>query len=60
MALKLSPLQLAAGSFVAGAALQGLRRTGQSSRHDAFFMSETMRAELHAKRAACMDMGNPK
>ena len=46
--------------FVASAALQGLRRTGQSSRHDAFFMSETMRAELHAKRAACMDMGNPK
>lgn len=39
-----SPLQLPSSQqlqhFVAGAALAGLRRTGQSARHDAFFMSQ--------------------
>ena len=46
-------------NFVAGAALMGLRRTGQSSRHDAFFMAETLRAELLHRRAACMHEGDP-
>lgn len=46
--------------FTASAALQSLRRTGQSTRHDAFFMAETLRADIHARRAACIDTGNPK
>jgi len=45
--------------FVASAALAGLRRTGQSARHDAFFMAETLRAELLANRDACMFGGDP-
>ena len=45
--------------FVAGAALAGLRRTGQSARHDAFFMPETLRAEIVTNREAGTYQGDP-
>jgi len=45
--------------YVAGAALASLRRTGQSARHDTFFMPETLRAELAANREACLYAGDP-
>ena len=45
--------------FVAGAALAGLRKTGQSSRHDAFFMPATLRHELWERRIAAYGTGDP-
>jgi len=45
--------------FSAGAALFSLRRTGQSARHDAFFMPETLRAELAVQRAAYLSPADP-
>ena len=51
--------QLLAPPFSAGAALSGLRRTGQSARHDAFFMPETLRAELAVQRTVCLSPADP-
>ena len=45
--------------FAAGAALAGLRKTGQSSRHDAFFMPSTLRHELWERRLAAYGSGDP-
>ena len=45
--------------FVAGAALAGLRRTGQSSRHDALFLPANLRADLAREAAAAAFAGHP-
>ena len=47
------------GNVLGGAALAGLRRTGQSARHDAFFMPETLRAEIVTNREAGTYQGDP-
>ena len=45
--------------FVAGAAPAGLRRTGQSSRHDALFLPANLRADLAREAAAAAFAGHP-